>query len=150
MSSKGYATPLRIEVGNNGLLRRLFLLFVILTTLVLLWVPWPLPLSLFLLAAFIVLASRVWSQRAELGGPQVRLVWDAEQHWWWQQQDRTEQLQLLGESYLSTSLVVLNFCKTDSRRRRSVVITPASIGRDTFRQLLVRFKLSAVEELVCR
>ncbi|MFO7592950.1 MAG: protein YgfX [Pseudomonadota bacterium] len=147
MSSKEYATPLRIEVGVNRLLRGIFLLFCALVGAVLLWLPWPLPLKMALMVSCFAAVSNVWSRRAELGGRPVSLVWDAEQRWWWRQAGRTVPLALLGNSYLSSSLVVLNFRHTDSRRRYAVVLSPRAVGAETFRRLSVRLKLSGEEVL---
>lgn len=147
MSSKEYATPLRLEIGINRLLRVIFLLFCVLVGAVLLWLPWPLPLSLIVLMLFSGAAANVWCRRAELGGPPVSLVWDGEQRWWWSQAEHTLQLNLLGDSYLSSSLVILNFRQSGARRCYSLLLTSGAVGRETFRRLLVRLRLQRKEAL---
>lgn len=141
MSSPEYATPLRIEVGENRLLRRLYLSFVLLTLLTLLWLPLSLWMTLPGALLFLALARRQWRLRPELGGGAVGLVWDAEQRWWWSQDGETLELLLRGDSYLSAVLVALNFRVPESRRRRSLLLTPAGIGQQEFRRLLVRIRL---------
>ncbi|MCW8840987.1 MAG: hypothetical protein OQL05_12110 [Gammaproteobacteria bacterium] len=145
MSSKGYATPLRIEVAANRLLRRLYLAFVVLTLSVLPGLPLSLYVTLPGAALFLWMARRQWRLRPELGGEPVSLVWDAEQRWWWSQGARTVELQLLGDSYLSAVLVALNFRPPESRRRRSLLLTPVGIGEENFRRLQVRFRLTGEE-----
>jgi hypothetical protein len=80
-----------------------------------------------------------WRKRPDLGGPPVSLVWDEQQRWWWSQGGEATELALQGESYISPSLVVLSFKQSDGAGRRSLVLTPKSVGKDTFRRLLVRF-----------
>lgn len=141
MSSQGYATPLRLESGALPLLQRLYLLFSVLVVAVLVGLPVPLWLSAAAIALFLFAAYRVWRLRSELGGAAVALVWDAEQRWWWQQAGREHELELQGSSYLSTWLVILNWRERDSGKSFALVLSPASIGDDTFRRLLVRFRI---------
>ena len=142
MSSPGYATPLRLEVGANRLLRRLYLAFVVLTLCSLLSLPLALWVTLPGALLFLGVALRQWRLRAELGGGAVGLVWDAEQRWWWSQGGDTVELQLRGDSYLSVPLMALNFREPERGRRRSLLLTPAGIGQEPFRRLLVRLRLS--------
>lgn len=143
MSSKGYATPLRIEGGALPLLQRLYLLICLVAAVTLLFLQLPYLLNLFFLAAFSWLSVRVWKTRAELGGTPVSLVWDADQRWWWLQNGVEQQLQLCGDSFLSGSVSILNFREPDSGRRSSLVLMPSVTGAGRYRQLLVRFKISA-------
>jgi hypothetical protein len=141
MSSKKYATPLRLDAAAVRPLQISYLAFVILTLAVLSGSPLPLLLRLLAVAVFAAAARRVWLRRSELGGGPVHLVWDGGQRWWWSQRGTERQLRLLGNSYLSPRLVVLNFRGVESGRRCSLVLLPASIGEEQFRRLLVRFRV---------
>jgi len=141
MSSKGYATPLRLESAAVPPLQQLYLLFVGLVLIVLASTPLPYGLQLPLLLSCVLLAWRVWHRRSELGAGPVSLVWDAEQRWWWHQGGREVELQLRGDSYLSARLIVLNFREAGSARRYSLVLLPRSLGEETFRRLRVRLRL---------
>ncbi len=143
MSSKGYATPLRIEVGANPLLRRLYLGMSGCAVLTLLLLPLPLPMNILAVMVLLLLATRVWQRRAELGGRPVKLVWDGEQQWWWQDEDETA-VELSGDSYLATCLAVLNF-RTPGAVSRAVVLTPKGIGEELFRRMRVRFQITPVD-----
>lgn len=142
MSSKGYAAPLRLEVGPNRSLRILVALFVLAGTLVLIRLPVPLPFAVTAAILYLGLARREWCRRAELGGVPVSLLWDHEQRWWWSRDGESLELLLQGESFLSPVLVALNFRSIGGgHRRHAVVLTPAALGRETFRRLLVRLRL---------
>ncbi len=140
MSSKGYAAPLRLDVGANPLLQRLTLAMTFSADVTLLLLP--LPIMANLLAAFLLLCfvRHVWSQRAELGGAPVKLVWDGEEQWWWSSGGIETAVVLQDDVYLTPLLVVLNF-RADGTRR-SAVLTPAAIGEETFRRMLVRFRIT--------
>jgi hypothetical protein len=142
MSSKGYATPLRLEVGANPLLHRLYLGMSVAAVVALITLTFPLLVKLLIVVLSLTIVVRVWHQRAELGGVPVQLVWDGEQRWWWTQEGREHAVELLGDSYLTSRLVVLNFLFTESRRRRAVVLTPAALGEETFRRMRVRFQIT--------
>ncbi len=142
MSSKGYATPLRLEVSSNPLLRRLYLIMALAATIAMISLPLPFIARLIGVAGLLYAVWRVWKQRAELGGSQVQLVWDGEQQWWWSQQGRERVAQLQGDSYLTSRLVVLNFLFTESGRRSAVVLTPAALGEESFRRMRVRFQIT--------
>ena len=103
----------------------------------------PLPLwQLLLLQGMIVLLGwHCWRQRGELGGPGTSVIWDAEGQWWWLQSGEETPLVLAADSYLSTAMVILNFIEPGFRRRRSLLLFPASVGRDRFRRLRVRLLL---------
>ena len=54
---------------------------------------------------------------------------------------KEETAELLDDSYLSRWLLVLNFRVTDSKRRRSAMITANALATDAYRKLLqLRFK----------
>jgi len=142
MSAKGYATPLRFEVGADRLLQRLYLGMLLLTVGSLGFLAFSLTTKFLLLLLLLVVARLTWYRRAELGGRPVQLLWDGEQRWWWTQGGVEQEVELLGESYLGSRLAVLNFRPVASRRRRALVLTAATIGSDTFRQLQVRFRIS--------
>lgn len=142
MSSKGYATPLRLEVGANPLLRRLYLGMAVAAVVALISLSLPLIVRLLMAILLLVVVVRVWHQRAELGGVPVQLVWDGEQQWWWTQEEREHAVILQGDSYLTPRLVVLNFQFAESSRRRAVVLTPATLGEESFRRMSVRFQIT--------
>jgi hypothetical protein len=142
MSSKGYATPLRLEIGANTLLQFLTLGMTACVVIVLLLLP--LPFVANLLAAFITLflLRHIWYRRAELGGPSVKLVWDGEDQWWWTSDGNETAVVLQNDTYIMPHLVVLNFRVVGERRRCSAVLTPAATGAETFRRMLVRFQIT--------
>jgi len=142
MSSKGYATPLRIDVVALGAVRSLYLLFCALAVVCLLWLPLPVPLLLLSVVLFLATARHVWSVRGELGGRPAALVWDAAQRWWCSQGGRERELELCGDSYLSTWLCILNFREPVRGKRHAFIVMPEGTGRERYRQLLVRFRIS--------
>lgn len=147
MSSKGYATPLALDVHPNKLLRTLYLLFVLQAGAVLLWLPLPFFACALVFLLFLIPVRMTWQKRPDLGGTPVRLVWDEQQRWWWSQGGETIEFALQGESYVSSSLVVLCFRQIEGKGRRSLVLTPRSVGMDTFRRLLVRFRVEGGEAI---
>jgi hypothetical protein len=95
-------------------------------------------LSLLLL---LLLATRSWYSRCELGGETVHLLWDGEGRWWWRQEEEENEMQLYGDSYLSPAMIVLNLREAQRGRVRSLVLFPSCIGEALFRRLAVRLKL---------
>ncbi len=140
MSSKEYATPLRIEVRANPLLRRLYLGMSGSAVLTLLLLPLPLPINFLAVMVLLLFTTRVWQRRAELGGRPVTLVWDSEQQWWWQDEYEYA-VELCGDSYLATRLAVLNY-RISGSASRAVVLTPKGIGEELFRRMRVRFQIT--------
>lgn len=147
MSSTGYATPLRLEVTGNPFLQRLFLLLLGAASLTLLLTSFRHPPLLVLIPLIIWLARREWRRRPELGGDPLSLVWDHEQRWWCRSDKDLHELGLLGDSYLSPHVVVLNFHRLPRHDGFALVLTPKGVGRDNFRHLLVRLRLSG-EDIV--
>ncbi len=145
MSSKGYATPLRFEVGANHLLQRLYLGMTVSAVIVFLLLPLPVLINVLGVCLLLFLVHRVWENRAELGGMPVQLVWDGEQRWWWRSEDGEDEIELLGDSYLVPGLVVLAFRIVGSRASRAVVLTPEAIGEEIFRRIQVRFQITPKE-----
>jgi hypothetical protein len=142
MSSKGYATPLRLEVGSNPQLQRLYLAMALAATVAVFSLSLPFTVRLIVVTGLLYAVWHVWQQRAELGGSPVQLVWDGEQQWWWSQQGREQAVELQGDSYLTSRLVVLNFLVVESGRRSAVVLTPAALGEEMFRRMRVRFQIT--------
>lgn len=142
MSSKGYATPLRLEVGANPILKRLYLAMASCAFATLLLLPVAIAIRIAALLFLLIVVWQVWRWRTELGGTPVQLVWDGEQRWWWTQEGKEYAAELQADSYLSTWLVVLNFRLSESRRSQSLVLTPAAIGDDLFRRMSVRFRIT--------
>lgn len=61
----------------------------------------------------------------------------------WRIQDgtgKTHDVCLLGQSYLSTWLVILHFCDIETRHRKSLVLARDSIDSQSFRRLSVILK----------
>lgn len=142
MSSKGYATPLRLEIVVNPLLRRLYLGMSLCAVVVLLFLPLPVMANLSAVFLLLLCVRYVWRRRAELGGAAVKLVWDGEQRWWWTSDGREERVELQDDSYIVPRLAVLNFRVAGSRGSRAVVLTPEAIGREVFRLMQVRFRIT--------
>lgn len=140
MSSKGYATPLRINATSLPMLRRLYLGFASLVSVMLLLLPLAPWLTFLLLVGFVATARLVWLKRCELAGSTVELLWDAQQRWWWTQDNREYLLELCSDSFLSRRFCILNFHDAARKRRHSVVLMPEGSGSRCYRQLLVRFR----------
>jgi hypothetical protein len=106
----------------------------------------PLPLSLlapallFLVAAF----AYAWRHHHAISGHSVTVRLDSGGRWHWQQGDKSEPVELLGDSYHAPFLVILNF-KREGRSRsiRSLLLTTDNIPADIFRQLRVHLKWQA-------
>ncbi len=142
MSSNPYA-PLRIEFRSSPVLKRV-VVAVCAGAAVCPWLtplsfPASLALSLFAVAA----VAWTWHKRPELGGRPVWLEWDREGQWFWHEGGRDRPVDLLGDTYLSAALVILNF--RAARGRRSVVIPRDALDPVTFRRLKVRLRIEGIK-----
>ncbi len=118
--------------------------------------PWLLPLAWpwATLVSVAVLISLLWQwrRRPELAGPPVALLWDRQGRWYWRLGEEERELRLLGDTYVTPWLVVLNFTAIDddSRfrwlpRRESLLLWPDSIDPERLRRLRVRLRIDGVE-----
>lgn len=140
-SSRGYAPPLRFELGPVRALQWLYWLFCLAAVVVLWRLPLPYGLNLLLLPAFAWLCVDVWKRRPELGGVPLAVAADGEGRWWLGRDGKSGACTLLGTSFVSPALVVLNLRAVDARRDVALLITPAAVGDEVFRRLLVRLRI---------
>jgi len=122
-------------------LQALVITLFLLSAISLLIVPLSRPLTGFSLLLLCTIAWRTWSLRCELGGERVMLVWDGEGRWWWRQNHVERELNLAGDSYLSSWLIVLNLYEPLTKRGYSMLLFPSSLGAERFRRLTVRLRL---------
>lgn len=149
MSANRSLQRLELVCTPVTLLRVLFLSAIFFSMGCLAALPLPPPATFLMLALTGIVAWFCWSRRCELGAGPVTLVWDAEGRWWWRGEDETELL-LCGDSYLSPRMIILNLAHPDTRRRRSLVLFPASVGEVCFRRLSVRLLLEGGESVKAR
>lgn len=72
----------------------------------------------------------------------VRITSTPAGEWVLQQRQGTEiSAKLLGDSFISTYLIILNFRHLSARRRFSVLITRDNVNPDCFRQLSVHLRI---------
>ena len=143
MSSVKYATPLYLELRPSPVLAALFGLLHIGALIILFLLPIPLWLSLasssLVLYSLLVVLGRVLLLKKEAI---VRLNWGSGDEWTLHRLDGQEiTARLLPTSYVHPWMVVLNFKDENRRHRRSVVLMPGCLDRDTFRRLRVRLNL---------
>lgn len=143
MSSKKYAPRLVIDCQANPWLQGAYAGMAILAQCSLLLLPWPLWIGLLSGVLLCWPIWHVWRGRCELGGVPLCLHWDAEGHWWLIGRSQSHLLQSDSETLNTPILIVLRLIKTDlkKRDRLAVVLTPAAIGEDLFRQLYVRLRV---------
>lgn len=141
MSSSGYATPLRLEVGPVKALQRLYIAFFAVVTVVLWWLSLSYGATLILLPPLLWLAVSVWRVRPELGGSPLEVIWGAGGRWWLNGGRGEHEYRLQGNSYVSPYLVVLNFRALEPGDNRALVISRTAVGVEPFRRLQVRLRL---------
>jgi len=146
MSSKKYASPLRLELKPS------VIFFVLLGAIHLLAVAliWKMvfPLSLQILATTLLLFSFYFyalehalrrSRRAV-----VALLWDEHDQWClFNVAGEKIEANLCADSFVHPGLLILNFQIPGRRWRRSVVIPKDAMPRQPLRQLRVRLKLNS-------
>ena len=142
MSHAAYASPLVLEPGVS---RTLILYLVVIHTLALAVVAAPLniPIALRLGIAAVTVISfiRQWRCIREHAPVRIyRLVWELDDDWTLWCNDSTELVgQLRPESYESTWLVILRL-QLQEGGRRTVVLLPDMLDRQSFRRLRVRLR----------
>lgn len=143
-SSPKSVTPLVLEPGPSRRVRLITLAGFLLALFSVAALPLPLPLLvpglLFLVAAF----AYAWRHHHALSGHAVTVRLDSDGNWHWQQGDKSEPVQLLGDSYHVPFLVILNFKREGKRRSiRSLLLATDNIHADIFRRVRVHLKWQA-------
>jgi hypothetical protein len=99
--------------------------------------------------AVVIVISFIWQwRRTRLNDPARihRLVWEADDDWTLWCNDSTELVgQLRPESYESTWLVILRL-QLQQGGRRTIVILPDMLDRQSFRRLRVRLRQARLAE----
>ena len=148
MSHAAYASPLVLEPGVS---RYLIFYLIVIHSLALAVVAAPLNLpAIFRFAlAVVIVISFVWQwRRTRLNDPAriYRLVWEADDDWTLWCNDSSELVgQLRPESYESTWLVILRL-QFQQGGRRTIVILPDMLDRQSFRRLRVRLRQARLAE----
>ena len=142
MSHAAYASPLVLEPGVS---RYLILYLIVIHTLALAVVAAPLniPVALRLAIAVAIVISFIghW-RRTRVNDPARihRLVWEADDDWTLWSNDSTELVgQLRPDSYESIWLVILRL-QLQQGGRRTLVLLPDMLDRQSFRRLRVRLR----------
>ncbi len=143
MKSAALYSPLRLQPQSSRRLALYLLSIHALAALSLLAVPMPLWLKPGLL--LLLAGSLDWSYRMQVKrSAQASIVdalWDGEGHWELTLRSGERiQAELLPDSFITLSLVVLNF-STSRWRRRSLVLTTDNTDPDLLRKLRVRLRL---------
>ena len=142
MSHAAYASPLVLEPGVS---RYLILYLVVIHTLALAVVAAPLnlPAALRFGVAIMIVFSfiRQWRRTREHDPARIhRLVWEADDDWTLWCNDSTELVgQLRSDSYESIWLVILRL-QLQQGGRRTLVLLPDMLDRQSFRRLRVRLR----------
>ena len=148
MLHDAYASPLVLE---SGISRYLLLYLIVIHALALAVVIAPLNLHIVvrLILAVVILFSFLWHwRRMRLNDPTriVRLVWEVDDDWTLWSNDSTELVaQLRPETYESRWLVILHL-QLQQGGRRSLVILPDMLDRQSFRRLRVRLRQARLAE----
>ena len=142
MSHAAYASPLVLEPGVS---RYLILYLIVIHTLALAVVAAPLniPVALRLAIAVAIVISFIghWRRTRENDPARIhRLVWEADDDWTLWCNDSTELVgQLRPDSYESIWLVILRL-QLQQGGRRTLVLLPDMLDRQSFRRLRVRLR----------
>ncbi len=148
MSHAAYASPLVLEPGVS---RYLTLYIVVIHALALVVVAAPLNLpTLFRVGIAVVIVIsfiRQWLRTREHEPTRIyRLVWEADDDWTLWCNDSTEIVgQLRPDSYESTWLVILRL-QLQLGGRRTLVLLPDMLDRQSFRRLRVRLRQARLAE----
>lgn len=148
MSHVAYASPLVLEPGVS---RYLISYLVVIHGLALAVVAAPLNMpAVFRVAlAVVIVISFIWQwRRTRLNDPAriYRLMWEVDDDWTLWCNDSSEIVgQLRPESYESTWLVILRL-QLQQGGRRTVVILPDMLDRQSFRRLRVRLRQTRLAE----
>ena len=141
VSSRKYATPLRLEVGASTRVR----IAVVVIHAGVLWVIPHLTAVTFFSKLLLVLAVAgifmlTWSRRGELNGRKVSLLLGCDGQWHWCDGEDDIPVHLQGSSYVNSSLVILNFRTLQGDRHFSIVLPGDNCDREDLRRLRVRAK----------
>jgi len=148
MSHIAYASPLVLEPGVS---RYLISYLVVIHGLALAVVAAPLNMpAVFRVAlAVVIVISFIWQwRRTRLNNPAriYRLMWEVDDDWTLWCNDSSEIVgQLRPESYESTWLVILRL-QLQQGGRRTIVILPDMLDRQSFRRLRVRLRQTRLAE----
>ncbi len=145
MSSKKYAAPLHLSVSSSRSLLVLlcslhFFSFVLLFFL-------PIPLVYLIAGLVFVLVSACYSLfyhvTKALPSSVIGLIWDIEDEWFLLQRNGDKKLVTLdGNSFIHPLIAILNFKQKGRFLTRSVILLSDNIGKNTFRRLRVRLKVT--------
>jgi len=142
MSHATYASPLVLEPGVSRYLT-LYLVVTHIFALAVIAAPLNIAVALRLGIAVVIVISFIWQwRRTRLNHPARihRLVWEADDDWVLWCNDSTELVgQLRPESYESILLVILRW-QLQRGGRRTLVILPDMLDRQSFRRLRVRLR----------
>ncbi|MCW8919326.1 MAG: hypothetical protein OQL08_11010 [Gammaproteobacteria bacterium] len=145
MNAPRFATPLRLHVGGSRRLRWVVAAFLSISLLALLALPlaWSvkLPMALFLSALFFA----AWRKRAELGGVPVELVLLGDGGWRLQRGGESLPLQLLGQSTVSHSLLLLCFAGPPGQGGFDCLLWQAELPPLLWRRLRLYLRLYAAQ-----
>ena len=140
-SSPKSVTPLVLEPGPSRRVRLITLAGYLLALFSIAVLPLPLSLRLLTMVFLGSLFTYAWRSHHALNGHPVTVRLDSDGHWHWQQGEKSEPVELLGDSYHVPFLVILNF-KPEGKRRtiRTLLVTTDNIHTDAFRRLRVHLK----------
>lgn len=143
MSSRRYAVPLRLDVGASTRVR---IAVIAIHAGALGIIPLLAPVAVFLklLLALSVVGTLIitWSRRGELNGREVTLSLDGDSQWRWSCGAADIPVHLLGSSYVTPHLTILNFRAIGGGRRYSIVLPGDNCDRESLRRLRVRARES--------
>lgn len=135
-------TPLVIQSGRSRYVRLFTLAGFLLVMVALAMLELSLPMfgaGVLLLSVFLVY---IWRHHYALNGHPVVVRLDSDGRWYWQQGlQKSESVELLGDSYNFSFLVILIFRVVAQRRRiKTLLLTTDNIDPDTFRRLRLHLK----------
>jgi hypothetical protein len=104
-------------------------------------------LKLFTAILVIALFLKAWRQRAELGGAVVDLTLRSSGIWLREHGGESISLQLLGQSTVNRSLLLLCFAEPTGQRRFDCVLWQAELSPLLWRRLRVYLRLYGAEAL---
>lgn len=148
MSHAAYASPLVLEPGVSRYLI-LYLIMIHGLALAVVAAPLNLPMAFRLGIALVIVISFIWQwRRTRVNDPAriYRLMWEVDDDWTLWCNDSSELVgQLRPESYESTWLVILRW-QLQQGGRRTLVILPDMLDRQSFRRLRVRLRQARLAE----
>ena len=152
MSSKKYATPLRLEIKPSRILCSLLLILHLFALAIIFILDFEFLINI--LVAILIAVSAYISifQTAfrKSSSAIIKLVWDSNNEWILEN-NRGEQLnaELLRDSYVSSVMTVLNFKCKNHFRHKSIILLKDNINENDFRKLRVRLKVGKPIDLEC-